>query len=181
VGVYMLRLAAGADPTAVMSAVDLQFENGPQRVQTTTEAEFNRQFVTMMGNVPLLLNSAGGAVLFAVFFAVLNTMLMAGRQRMRDIGVMKALGFTDGAVFRGLLAESLLLCILGGLLGIVLAVLAANWLGPVVSRRLPGFEINSLTILTGLGISIAVGAIAGVAPGWYASRLTPVTALREEA
>ena len=181
VGVYMLKLAPGTDPTAVMSAVDLLFENGPQRVQTTTEAEFNRQFITMMGNVPLLLNSAGGAVLFAVFFAVLNTMLMAGRQRIRDIGVMKALGFADSAVFLGLLAESLLLCVVGGLLGIGLAMLAAGFLQPFVSRMLPGFEIGPSTLLTGMGISVAVGVIAGVAPGWYASRLAPVTALREEA
>jgi len=181
VGVYMLRLAPGTDPTPVMAAVDLLFENGPQRVQTTTEAEFNRQFTTMMGNIPLLLNSAGGAVLFAVFFAVLNTMLMAGRQRIRDIGVMKALGFADSAVFRGLLVESLVLCGSGGLLGIALAPAAADFLRPSVSRILPGFEVSPSTLLTAMGISVAVGVIAGVAPGWYASRLAPVAALREEA
>ncbi len=181
VGVYMLKLAPGTDPTAVMAAVDLLFENGPQRVQTTTEAEFNRQFITMMGNIPLMLNSIGGAVLFAVFFAVLNTMLMAGRQRTRDIGVMKALGFTDAAVFRGLLAESLVLCVTGGLLGIGLATAAAGALQPVVSQMLPGFEIGASTMLTGMGISVAVGIIAGAAPGWYASRLAPVAALREAA
>ncbi len=180
VGVYMLKLAPGTEPTAVMSAVDLLFENGPQRVQTTTEAEFNRQFITMMGNVPLLLNSAGGAVLFAVFFAVLNTMLMAGRQRIRDIGVMKALGFTDGAVFRDLLTESLLLCVVGGVLGVCLAVLIGGVMQPYVSKSLPGFEIGASTILTGLSIAVVVGVIAGVAPGWYASRLAPVAALREE-
>ncbi|MHC4513231.1 MAG: ABC transporter permease [Planctomycetota bacterium] len=181
VGVYMLKLAPGTNPTTVMAAVDLLFENGPQRVQTTTEAEFNRQFITMMGNIPLLLNSIGGAVLFAVFFAVLNTMLMAGRQRTRDIGVMKALGFGNGAVFRSLLTESLLLCGIGGLLGIGLARAAAGALQPVVSRMLPGFEIGAATMVVGVGISLGVGLIAGVVPGWYASRLAPVAALREEA
>jgi putative ABC transport system permease protein len=181
VGVYMLKLASDTDPTPVMAAVDLLFDNGPMRVQTTTEAEFNRQFVTMLGNIPLLLNSIGGAVLFAVFFAVFNTMLTAGRQRTRDIGVMKALGFTDAAVFRGLLTESLVLCVLGGSLGIGLAAAVAGVLQPHVATTLPGFEIGSQTMLTGMGISVVVGIIAGAAPGWYCSRLAPVAALREAA
>ena len=63
----------------MQSAVDGMFENGPQRVQTTTEAEFNRQFITMLGDIPSLLRLVGGAVLFAIFFAVLNTMMLTGR------------------------------------------------------------------------------------------------------
>ncbi len=60
VGLYMLRLTAGTDPVAVQQAVDAMFENGPQRVQTTTEAEFNRQFISMLGDVPTLLQLVGG-------------------------------------------------------------------------------------------------------------------------
>ena len=61
------------------------------------------------------------------------------------------------------------------------AMAAADFLRPSVSRILPGFEVSPSTLLTAMGISVAVGVIAGVAPGWYASRLAPVAALREEA
>jgi putative ABC transport system permease protein len=181
VGVYSVRLQPGAHAETVMGAVDALFENGPQKVRTTTEAEFNRQFVSMMGNVPLLLRSIGGAVLFAIFFAVLNTMMMAGRERTRDLGIMKALGFGDSAVALLLLGESLLLTTLGGLLGALLAVISAPGVMPFVAGMAPGFAIDLRVVLQGLGLAALVGLASGLLPGLRAARLVPVRALREEA
>ena len=181
VGVYMLKLAPGAEATRVMADVDALFENGPQRVQTTTEAEFNRQFVTMLGNVPALLMAIGGAVVFAIFFAVLNTMLMAGRERVRDIGILKALGFADRVVFGILLSESLVLCVGGGAAGAALALAMEAPIQQVISAQIPGFRISLAAILTGVGIAVSIGLVAGVAPGWAAQRISPVRALRAEA
>lgn len=179
VGVYMLRMAPGTDPVAVQQAVDAMFENGPQRVQTTTEAEFNRQFISMLGDVPTLLQLIGGAVLFAIFFAVLNTMLMAGRERTRDLGVMKALGFTDAATGMLLVAESLLLCGLGAGLGIGLGLLAEKPFAVATATFLPGFGFDERTLLLGAAIAVGVGLVAGVLPGRRAARLTAIAALRE--
>ncbi|MBM3974383.1 MAG: ABC transporter permease [Planctomycetes bacterium] len=179
VGVYMLRMAPGTDPVAVQQAVDAMFENGPQRVQTTTEAEFNRQFISMLGDVPTLLRLIGGAVLFAIFFAVLNTMLMAGRERTRDLGVMKALGFTDRATGILLVAESLLLCGLGAGVGIGLGLLAEAPFAVATAAFLPGFGFDERTLLLGAGIAVVVGVVAGVLPGRRAARLTAIAALRE--
>lgn len=179
VGVYMLRMAPGTDPVSVQQAVDAMFENGPQRVQTTTEAEFNRQFISMLGDVPTLLQLIGGAVLFAIFFAVLNTMLMAGRERTRDLGVMKALGFTDRATGMLLVAESLLLCGLGAALGIGVGLLAEAPFAVATASFLPGFGFDEGTLLLGAAIAVGVGLIAGVLPGRRAARLTAIAALRE--
>ncbi|MBK8975519.1 MAG: ABC transporter permease [Planctomycetes bacterium] len=180
VGVYLVDLRDGAEPTAVMSAIDALFENGPQRVQTTTEAEFARQFVTMLGSVPVLLRSIGGAVLFAIFFAILNTMLMAARERTRDLGVLKALGFTDRWVFVGLTVESLLLCVLGGAIGIAVAFVLSLGVAKAIASFVPGFEIAGESVALGMGLSIALGLVAGCVPAWNASRLKPVAALRAE-
>lgn len=180
VGVYMLKVKDGTDPTPIMSAVDLLFENGPQKVQTTTEAEFGRQFISMLGNVPLLLQAIGGAVLFAIFFAVLNTMMMAGHERTRDFGVMKALGFSDGIILRSLITESLLLTMFGGLLGIGLAKALESILQRTMANMLPGFYVSLGTLLIGLGIAAGIGLLAGILPGVRAQRLAPVAALREE-
>jgi putative ABC transport system permease protein len=181
VGVYLLHVEPGSDPTPVMAAVDRLFENGPQRVQTTTEAEFNRQFISMLGNVPALLSSIGGAVLFAIFFAVLNTMLMAARERIRDVGVLKALGFSDGAVFRAFAAESLLLCGAGGLAGIGLAKLAEPRMVAALAGQFPGFAVDGETLAFGMALALGVGLVAGVVPAWRSARLLPVEALRGEA
>jgi putative ABC transport system permease protein len=179
VGVYMLRIAPGTDPVVVQQGVDAMFENGPQRVQTTTEAEFNRQFISMLGDVPTLLQLVGGAVLFAIFFAVLNTMLMAGRERTRDLGIMKALGFTDKTAALLLVGESLLLCCLGAVVGIGVGLLAEAPAAAATASFIPGFGFDRSTLLLGAGIALIVGLVAGLLPGWRAARLTTIQALRE--
>lgn len=179
VGVYMLRLADGADVLSVQRNVDTMFENGPQRVQATTEAEFNRQFISMLGDVPSLLELVGGAVLFAIFFAVLNSMIMAGRERTRDIGVLKAIGFTNRVAAGLLVIEAVLVCALGAGIGIGLGVLFDAVVGPSLASFLPGFGFDTNTLLLGAGIALAVGVVSGTVPGWRAARLTPVAALRE--
>jgi putative ABC transport system permease protein len=180
-GVFMLKLAPGTDPERVQRALDALFHNGPQRVQTTTEAEFQRQFVSMIGSVPTFLTSIGGAVLFAIFLAVLNTMLMAGRERTRDVGIMKALGFSDDVMFTLLMSESLLLCGLGGALGVGLAVFTAQGFGDALVQMVPVYDVGPETIGLGLGLAITLGLVAGLAAALRASRLPVVQAIRPEA
>ena len=179
-GVYILRIEPGTEPTTVMAGVDALFENGPQRVQTTTEAEFNRQFVTMFGGIPTFLSWIGGSVLFAILLAAINTMLMAGRERTRILGVMKAMGFGSGHVFALFLAESVLLCGIGGLVGVGLAKLAEPGIATALSTLMPGFVLTPETIAGGLGVAVGVGLIAALVPAFTASRLKPVEALRAE-
>jgi putative ABC transport system permease protein len=182
VGVYLVRKAKGAEVTQVMADIDALFEHGPQRVQTTTEAEFQRSFLTMLGNVPALLGMIGAAVLFAIFFAVLNTMLMAARERMRSVGVMKALGFTDGAILATLVFEGLLLCGLGGLLGVALAYLGQDGVARfLINFGLPGYEVSPRLAGLGTALSLGVGVLAGLIPGLGLARLQPVRALRADA
>jgi putative ABC transport system permease protein len=179
VGVYMLRLAPGTEPVAVQQAVDGMFENGPQRVNTTTEAEFNRQFISMLGDVPSLLQLVGGAVLFAIFFAVLNTMIMAGRERTRDIGVLKALGFTDRVTALLLVGESLLVCGVGATLGVTLGLTLEKPFQDATASFIPGFGFDQNTLWLGAAVALVVGVTSGVVPGLRAARLNAVTALRE--
>jgi putative ABC transport system permease protein len=181
VGVFMVKMQDDVDPTTVQGDIDTLFANGPLRVQTTTEAEFQRSFITMLGNVPLLLGAIGSGVVFAIFFAVLNSMLLAARERTRDVGIMKALGFSDARVFGVLLAESMLVCALGGLLGLGLALLVDGPLNASFGAMIPGLTISGSTLLFGLLLSLALGAIAGAVPAAGASRIEPVRALRAEA
>lgn len=180
VGVYLVSVAKGAQPTQIMGDIDALFANGPQRVQTTTEAEFNRMFVSMLGNVPGLLTVIGGAVLFAIAFAVLNTMLMAARERTRDVGIMKALGFKSGTVMGVLVAESVLLCGLAGLCGVGLALLVERQFQAFTARIMPGYEVGLPVIGLGLAVAFGVGLLSGLLPGWQLRRLRPVVALRAE-
>jgi putative ABC transport system permease protein len=170
----------GASPEAIMAAVDSMFENGPQRTQTTTEAEFQRQFVSMFGNIPFFVSSIGGGVLLAILLASVNTMLMAGREQTHDVGILRALGFPAGDVFGLLLGQSLLLCLLGGGLGVLLALALEPLLATGLGASFPGFRIQTDTILLAFGASGLVGLVAGLMPAARAGRLAPVEALRSE-
>jgi putative ABC transport system permease protein len=181
VGIYVVRLTPGADRNAVMSAIDALFAGGPQRVQTTTEAEFQAQFVSMVGNVPLFISSIGTAVTFAIVLAVLNTMLMAAREQTRDVGVLKALGFSDGAVFGLLLLQSLCLCALGGALGVLLALGSEGGLRSMLSTMFPNYDVTQRTLLLAALLTLVIGLVAGVAPAWRARRLNAIEALRATA
>jgi putative ABC transport system permease protein len=179
-GTYVLRTEPGADAVRIMSAVDEMFAGGPQRVQTTTEAEFQSQFVTMLGNVPFFLNSIGTGVLIAVLLACVNTMLMAAREQTHDVGILKALGFTDGGTFGLLLSQSLVISLTGGLLGIALALITQPLFLLALGAMFPNYAIGGGTLLFGFATAVGVGLIAGIVPAVTASRLKSVDALRAE-
>jgi len=181
VGVYVLEVKPGADVTSIMATVDAMFENGPQRVQTTTEAEFNRQFVSMVGNVPRLVSFIGIGVFFAILLACVNTMLMAAREQTHDVGILKALGFSDATMFRFYIAQSLFLCGAGGGAGILLALASQAGIAKAMGRYFPGYLIQPRTLALAIAVTLAVGFLAGIMPARAASRLRSVDALRRGA
>lgn len=181
VGVFAVTLEPGADRVAVASAVDTLFENGPQRTLTNSEAEFQAQFVSMMGNIPFFVLAIGGGVLVAILLATLNTMLMASREQTRDIGVLKALGFSDGTVFGVMLAQSLVLCCIGGFSGIGLALLTEPLMANMLGTMFPGYAVTGETLLLAVLLTLGVGLFAGLAPAWRARGLEVVEALRATA
>ena len=178
VGVIVIETEPGTNPTAVMAAVDGLFENGPQRVQTTTEREFQLQFVSMVGNLPALLGYIGTLVLFAILLACVNTMLMQAREQIREIGVMKALGFSDGATAVVLLLQALLLVGAGGALGIGLAYVSQGGIGAMLGPNLPGYAVRPGTFAAAIVVILLLGMLAGAVPARMAARLRTAEAMR---
>lgn len=177
IGTIYVQIEPGADPAAVAASIDELYENGPQRVQATSEAEFQAQFVSMFGNVPFFLAAIGTGVLAAILLACINTMLMAARDQTRDLGILKALGFHDGTLALLLVTQSLVLCGLGGGLGVALALLAQDGIAAGMGAVFPGFAVAPQTALLGLALSLAIGLFAGAVPAWRAARLRCVEAL----
>jgi len=178
VGVYVLRLSPDADRVRVAETVDTLFAGGPQRTQTASEAEFQAQFVTMIGNIPFFVGSIGGGVLIAILLATLNTMLMAAREQTRDVGVLKALGFQDGTMFSLMLAQSLILTTVGGMSGLLLAFATQEPLAGVLGTVFPGYHITARTALEALLVTLLIGVLAGIVPALRARQLSVLNALR---
>ncbi len=179
-GAYAINLEAGADSAKVIAAVDGLFTNGPQRTTTTTEGAFQAGFVSMMGNVPMFVSMIGGAIVVAVFFAVINALLLAGRQRVAETGILKALGFSDGAIARSMLGEAALLTALGVALGVGLTKGMEAGIRGSLGTMIPNFAVADQTLLLGVGSLLVVGAVSGLAPALLLARLRPTQALRNE-
>jgi putative ABC transport system permease protein len=178
VGVIVIETEPQAKASKIMATVDALFENGPQRVRTTTEAEFQRQFVTMFGNVPRLVSYLGGGVLLAILLACVNTMLMQAREQLRELAVMKALGFSDRFAALLLLLQAMLLVGTGGGLGIALAFLSQDAVRAVLSANFPGYAITPQTLAAAVGVTLILGVLAGAVPARMAERLRTAEAMR---
>jgi len=122
--------------------------------------------------IGLLAIVAGGLVM-------MNTMLMSVFERTREIGVLRAVGWSKGRIVRLILGESFILSAMGGVVGIVLAIVLVNALNQLPA--LFGFLDNSMTTATyaqGMVIALILGAVGGVYPAWRAAQLQPVEAMR---
>ena len=177
VGTYVLELSDPSQASAVIRAIDSQFENAAPATLTETEQAFSAGFVSMYGNVPFVLRVIGLAIVFSILLIAANTMMTAIRERTSEFGVLKTLGFTDGAVFGMVVAEAAVITLGGGLLG----ALGAKFLvdgAAMTGGFLPPMSVYWSTVITGIAIAVVIGAVSGLIPAFQASRLRIVDALR---
>ena len=118
-GTYSVEIDDPDQAGTVSAAIDALFENSDAQTRTETEKAFAASFVAMAGNLALLLNGIGIAVTFTILLVVANTMSIAVRERRKEIGVLKTLGFTSRQVMGLVVAESVLIALIGGALGVL--------------------------------------------------------------
>jgi putative ABC transport system permease protein len=178
VGWYTVRIAAPDDAVRVIKAIDEGFANSPWETKTDTEREFAASWVKQMGNFELLLLSIGGVVFFTLLLVSGNTMAIAVRERMRELAVLKAVGFSDGFVLVLILTETMVVAVVGGGAGLALVKLF-TLRGDPTGGLLPFFYLPLNVIALGLALAMAVGLMAGILPALTAMRLRVVDALRK--
>jgi putative ABC transport system permease protein len=184
-GTYMVEVNDPDQAGVVAKAVDAQFENSDNQTLTETERAFAAGFIAMAGNLALLLNGIGLAVSFTILLVTANTMSMAVRERRTEIGVLKTLGFSSAQVLGLIVAEALLLGVLGGALGIA-GSQGLMWVlthAPGVKDMLAGIGLSTLTLrplvaATGFAVALFLGFAAGFLPAWTAYRAKITDMLR---
>ena len=177
-GWYGVRLNSPDDAVPVAKAIDSQFANSPYETKTETESAFAAGWVKQFGNIEFLILTIGTVVFFTLLLVTGNTMAIAVRERTAELGVLKAIGFSDRFVLFLVLAEVLIIALLGGFLGLALAKLAMPGLDNALNGLLPVVLLPWKTLFAGVGFALAVGAVSGLIPAFGAMRLRVVDALR---
>ena len=152
VGWYTLRVQPGADPVQVARAIDMQFANSPNETKTSTEAAFAQSFAKQFGNIGLIVSLILAAVFFTLLLVSGNTMSQSVRERISELAVLKTLGFQDRAVLGIVLSESILIMMMGGLLGLGLGWVVVQGLAKQLAAFLPGVFLAPSAMLTAVGI-----------------------------
>jgi putative ABC transport system permease protein len=177
VGWYVLRVAKGADPVQVANTIDLQFANSPNETKTSTEAAFAQSFTKQFGNIALIVTLILGAVFFTLLLVSGNTMSQSVRERISELAVLKTLGFNDRTLLGVVLSESILIMLLGGLLGLGLGWLVVQGVAKQMAAFLPGVFLSPEAIAGGIAMMIGAGILAGIFPALKAMRLSIIDAL----
>lgn len=181
IGWIITQIASPDQEPRIAAAIDAKFANSPYETKTDTEKQFAASFVSMFGNLNLLLGSIAAAVVIATLFVAGNTMAMSVRERTTEIAVMRTLGFPSGTIFALVAVEALLMSLVGGAIGILLARAVIN---PSVfggGGFMPALSVNTLNLVIGVALSAFIGIVAGIIPATLASRLRIVDALRRVA
>jgi putative ABC transport system permease protein len=178
IGWYVLRVANVDDSVRVAKTIDDEFANSPYETRTQTESAFAASWVKQFGNISFLILAIGTVVFFTLLLVTGNTMAIAVRERTSELAVLKAIGFSDIAILFFVLAESLVIALVGAVIGLGLAVVMIPVMARALNGLLPSLVLAPSILLLGLATALLVGLISGVLPGIGAMRMRVVNALR---
>jgi len=177
VGWYNVRVADPDRAEEVVKRIDAEFANSSAETKTETEKAFIQGFAKQVGDIGTIMIAILSAVFFTILLVAGNTMAQAVRERTEELGVLKAMGFTNLQVLNFVLAESCFLAALGGSCGLGIALLLISR-GDPTDGALPIFYFPTPDLLLGIALIFLLGIAAGVLPAVQAMRLRIADALR---
>jgi len=177
VGWYVVHIADSSQAVSLSRKFDEMFANSRFETRTTTEKGFVEGFATQVGDIGAIMVAISSVVLFMFGLVAASTMAQSVRERTSELAVLKTLGFPDGAILALVLAESMLIVLVGGGLGLFLAWMFVQG-GDPTGGLLPTFRLPTSDMLTGVALMFAMGVLAGVMPAVAAMRLRITDALR---
>jgi putative ABC transport system permease protein len=177
VGWFYVRLAAPEAAESVERRIDGLFANSSHETKTQAESAFARGLARQFGDIGLIIGAILGASFFSLLLITGNTAALGVRERIPELGTLKALGFTDSTVCLLIFAESLALAVCGCAVGLALAAGLLHVLGGMLAA----YGVPPLTLpvaLQALALAVGLASFAGMPPAWRALRIRTVDALR---
>ena len=177
VGWYIVKIADPEQAQQMGARFDDMFANSAAETKTTTEKGFVEGFAKQMGDIGAIMIAIVTAVLFTMILVAGNTMAQSVRERTSEVGVLKTLGFSNAAILVLVLAESVLIAVIGGGLGLLVAWLFVQQ-GDPTGGMLPIFVLPPRDVVTGAVLIFSLGVVAGLLPALSAMQLKITDALR---
>lgn len=178
VNLFWLRLDGPTSVLPVMQAVENHFANEVQEVAIESESAMLNHLASFTAAIKLIIQIVSSAVLFTILIVTANTIALSMRERKKEIAVMKAIGFPQRSVVSMVVAESILMALIGGSIGTLAAYSLFTWSSFSLSMGLSlDFYITWRSILTGYVIALLIGVAGGLIPAYRAARVNVVKAL----
>ncbi|HLY61428.1 MAG TPA: ABC transporter permease [Terriglobia bacterium] len=182
VGTFTSLAATPEDVPKIEKAVDEMFRNSPQQTKTETQSAFGLSFLAFLGNVKLILMGVCAAVTFTILLVSANTIAMSVRERVREVGVMKTLGYTSGAILGIILGEAVTISLVGAAFGLGLATLLTGLVRsmPTFNAQLETLTIQPSVVILCLVVAAMIGLVSAFVPAYGAAKVSIVEALRSD-
>lgn len=155
-------------------------------VQVVSMAQVKNTIMSLVATAKVMVFSIAVIAIIIAMLGVINTILMSVFERFQEIGIMKSMGAMPGDVFRMIWTETVILCLLGGTLGLALAYGLARVTDLLIRRILPYTPTGSLVLIDGnlmlttLAVVLGIGLVSGIYPAWRAARVRPLESIRSE-
>jgi putative ABC transport system permease protein len=184
IGTFYIKTDSKESVARLPKEIDALFENSPAPTKSETEKEFQNGFVSMLGNVKLMLTGICTAIVFVILLIAANTMAMAARERVTEIAVLRTLGFQKGTILGLILGESLLLSLIGGVFGVAFFVfMFPGFKAALMSTPMSGFaagmRLFPSVLAAGFTIAVFVGLVAGIVPAIRSAQRSITDGLRQ--
>lgn len=180
-GTFAILANSTEDVPHIAKAIDDMFDNSPQPTKTESEQQFALSFVSFLGNIKLFLVIICAAVTFTILLVSGNTMAMSVRERIKEVGVLKTLGYTNGGILTIILSESAFIALIGGVIGLLMAALMTVVVGGFAERfnqSLKGLSITPIVALVCLALALFIGLVSSFIPAWNAAKTNILDSLR---
>ena len=175
-GWYVERAARPKEADRTAHAIDAISANSDHETKTQSEDAFDAAFISQVADIGLIVGSIMGAVFFTLILLTGNTMAQAVRERIPELAILKTLGFSNRSVLSLVLAESVLLLVLGGAIGLALAGVAVSAIR-LQAPQLPMLPVGTAAWLRGIALMAAIGLVVGALPARRGMNLRIVDAL----
>jgi putative ABC transport system permease protein len=180
VGMWWLKVNTAEDMPRVIDAINKAFANTSAEVRAETERAFQLGFISMWGNIRLLVTLISCAVVFTLLLVTASTMSMAIRERFRELAILKALGYRRRELFAFILAESFGLAMAGALIGVggAYALFTYGDVAKLTNGIFVLLEVTPKIIGIGAMVAALLGIVASIMPSIAVARMSVVEGLK---